>query len=171
MIDERNHGAAFGENVLKCLCLHLRQSLWGFSGGSHGKESTCKAGDRGLIPGLGRSPGEGNGSPLQSSCLENHMDSRGWWAAVRGVAKSHTQLSHFRLSVSQVILHNALCVSLNVPCLCWLSLVICVYLVSTLRIKSFSYFLYFPQLTCNEWILQLLSLCHKVRSKPFMYSL
>jgi len=42
---------------------------WGFSGGSNGKESTCNAGDLGLIPGLGRSPGEGNGYPLQYSCL------------------------------------------------------------------------------------------------------
>ena len=46
----------------------------GFLGGSIGKESTCNAGDLGLIPGLGRSPGEGNGSPLQYSCLENPMD-------------------------------------------------------------------------------------------------
>ena len=45
----------------------------GFSGGSDGKESTCNVGGLGLIPGLGRSPGEGNGSPLQYSCLENPM--------------------------------------------------------------------------------------------------
>ena len=67
----------------------------GFSGASDGKESTCNAGDLGLIPGLGRSPGEGNGSPLQYSCLENSMD-RGilsWWARVRGVTKSQTGLS------------------------------------------------------------------------------
>ena len=48
---------------------------WGFSGGSNGKESTCNAGDLGLIPGLGRSPGEGNGYPLQYSCLEQNDDS------------------------------------------------------------------------------------------------
>ena len=46
----------------------------GFPGGSDGKESSCKAGDRSLIPGLGRCPGEGNGCPLQYSCLENPMD-------------------------------------------------------------------------------------------------
>ena len=45
-----------------------------FPGSSDGKESTCNAGDLGLIPGLGRSPGEGNGSPLQYSCLENSID-------------------------------------------------------------------------------------------------
>jgi len=49
--------------------------LWrGFPGGSDGKESVCKAGDLGSIPGLGRSPGEGNGYPLRYSCLENAMD-------------------------------------------------------------------------------------------------
>ena len=57
-------------------------------GGSVGKESTCSTGDLGSIPGLGRSPGEGNGNPLQYSCLENFMDTGAWWAAVHGVAKS-----------------------------------------------------------------------------------
>ena len=47
---------------------------WGFPGGSDGKASACNAGDPGSIPGLGRSPGEGNGNPLQLSCLENPMD-------------------------------------------------------------------------------------------------
>ena len=46
----------------------------GFPGGSDGKESACNVGDPGLIPGSGRSPGEGNGNPLQYSCLENFMD-------------------------------------------------------------------------------------------------
>ena len=50
----------------------------GFPGGSDGKASACNAGDPGSIPGLGRSPGEGNGDPLQYSCLENSMD-RGAW--------------------------------------------------------------------------------------------
>ena len=48
----------------------------GSPGGSDGKESACKAGDAGLIPGLGRSPGEGNGNPLQYSCLENPHEQR-----------------------------------------------------------------------------------------------
>ena len=52
-------------------------------------------GDLGLIPGLGRCPGEGNGNPLQYYCLENPMDRGAWWAAVHGVAKSRTQLSDF----------------------------------------------------------------------------
>ena len=59
-----------------------------FSGGSDGKGSACHAGDPGLIAGSGRSPGEGNGTPLQSSCLYNPMDSGAWWATVHGVAES-----------------------------------------------------------------------------------
>ena len=61
----------------------------GFPGGSEGKESACSAGDPGLIPGLGRSPGEGNGYPLQCSCLENSMYTGAWWGTVHGVAKRH----------------------------------------------------------------------------------
>ena len=62
----------------------------GFPCGSAGKQSACNAGDLGLIPGLGRSPGEGNSYPLQYSGLENSMDCK-----VHGVAKSWTQLSDF----------------------------------------------------------------------------
>ena len=49
--------------------------IWGFSGGSDGKESACNVGDNGSVPGPGRSPGEENGYPLQHSCLENSIDS------------------------------------------------------------------------------------------------
>ena len=66
----------------------------GFPGGSGGKESACNAGNLGLIPGLERSPGEGNGYPFQYSCLENSVDRGAWQAAVHGVAKSWTRLSH-----------------------------------------------------------------------------
>ena len=62
----------------------------GFPCDSAGKESTRNVGDLGLIPGLGRSPGEGNGCPLQYSGLENFMD-----CIVHGVAKSRTQLRDF----------------------------------------------------------------------------
>ena len=62
----------------------------GFPSGSDGKGSACNAGDLGLIPELGRSPGEGNGNPLQYFCLENSMDRGAWWATVHGVTKSWT---------------------------------------------------------------------------------
>ena len=65
----------------------------GFLGGSDGKESACNAGDPGSIHGSGRSPGEGNGNPLQCPCLENSMDRGAWWAIVHGVTKNQTQLS------------------------------------------------------------------------------
>ena len=58
-----------------------------------GKESACNAGDPGSLPGSGRSPGEGNGNPLQDSCLENPMDRGALWATVHGVTKGQTQLS------------------------------------------------------------------------------
>ena len=66
-----------------------------FPGSSDGEASAYNAGDPGSIPGSGRSPGEGNGNPLQYSCLENPMDRGAWWATVHGVAKSWTWLSHF----------------------------------------------------------------------------
>ena len=61
-----------------------------FPGGSDCKESTCNAEDLGSVPGLGRFPTEGNGYPLQYSCLENPMDRGYWWATVHGVTKSQT---------------------------------------------------------------------------------
>ena len=60
--------------------------------GSDGKESACNTGDPGSIPGSGRYPGEGNGTPLQYSCLENPMDGGAWWATVHGIPKGWTQL-------------------------------------------------------------------------------
>ena len=62
----------------------------GFPGGSDGKEAACNAGNLGLIPGSGRSPAEGNGNPLQYSCLENSMDREAWQVKVCGVAKHWT---------------------------------------------------------------------------------
>ena len=67
-----------------------------------GKASACNAGDPGLIPGLGGSPGEGNGNPLQYSCLENSMDGGAWWATVHGVTKRQTQLSDFTNELLEV---------------------------------------------------------------------
>ena len=58
----------------------------------NGKESACNAGDMSSIPGLGRSPGEGNRNPIQYSCLGSPMDRGAWWATVHSVAKSLRQL-------------------------------------------------------------------------------
>ena len=73
-----------------------------FPGGSDSKEPGFSEGDPGLIPRLGRSPGEGNGNPLQYSCLKNLMDGGAWQATVHGVAKSWTQLSDFTFFSSMV---------------------------------------------------------------------
>ena len=67
----------------------------GFPGGSDNNASAYNAGDLGSIPGSRRSPGEGNGNPLQYSCLKNPVDRGTWWITTHGVAKSQTQLSEF----------------------------------------------------------------------------
>ena len=68
----------------------LRAGYLGFTGGSDGKDSACNAGYLGSIPGLGRSPEEGNGNPLQYSCLKNSMKRGAWQATVHVVAESDT---------------------------------------------------------------------------------
>ena len=78
---------------LSLIYLCLVQAFSKYLGGSDCKESACNAGDPGSIPGLGRSPGEGNGYPLQYSCLENPMDRVAWWAAAHEVTKSQTPLN------------------------------------------------------------------------------
>ena len=95
-----------GDRSVLCLSHGLVSTTicHGLPGSSDGKASqdgssytsiARNAGDPGSIPRLGRSPGEGNGNPLQYSCLENSMDGGPWWATVRGVTKSRTQLSDF----------------------------------------------------------------------------
>ena len=73
-----------------------------FPGGSEGKASVYNPGDPDLIPGLGRSPGERNGNPLQYYCLENPMDRGAWQATVHGVAKSQTRLRDFNVNVMEL---------------------------------------------------------------------
>ena len=77
--------------------------ILGFTGGSAGKESVCNAGDLGLIPGLGRSPGEGNGNPRQYSCLENPMHRETWRAIVHGVAKESDTTEHAHMAKYKIL--------------------------------------------------------------------
>ena len=72
----------------------------GFPGGSDSRESACSVGDPGSIPGVGRSPGEENGNPLQYSCLGNPTERGAWWATVPEVTKSQTQLNDFTFTHS-----------------------------------------------------------------------
>ena len=79
----------FNITLTKCLSPVLIGIL-GFPGSSDSKAFACNVGDLGLIPQLGRSPGEGNGDPLQYSCMENSMDGGAWWPTVHGITKSWT---------------------------------------------------------------------------------
>ena len=83
--------------------LQLYSSVWGFPGGSDGKESACNTGDLGLIPGSDRLP-EGNDSPLPYSCLENSMDRGVWQATVHGIANSRDTTEKLSLKNFQCIL-------------------------------------------------------------------
>ena len=84
-------------STLVCFLLSGRSSLYilAFPGGSAGKESTCSVGDLGSVPGLGRSPGEGKGYPVQYSCLEDSMNGVALSATDHSVSKSQTRLSDF----------------------------------------------------------------------------
>ena len=83
------------EWINKRCYIHTTEYRRDFPGGSDGKASIYNAGDLGSSPGLGRSPGEGNGNPLQYCCLENPLDREAWYATVYGVTKSQTGLSDF----------------------------------------------------------------------------
>ena len=115
MVSDRSHWSS--SPYYSCCCcrhnllfIHLfippAQEYYHFNflGGSDGNESACNAGDLGLIPGLGRSPGEGKGYPRQHSCLKNPRDGGDWWAAIYGVAQSLTRPK--RLSSSSSIAYS-----------------------------------------------------------------
>ena len=81
--------------IVECLCIfQTLYFIWGFPGGLMVKNLPTNAKDMGLIPGLGRFLGEGNGNPLQYSCLENPLNRGAWQAAAHGVAKNWTELSN-----------------------------------------------------------------------------
>ena len=110
----------YWEALRHCEIILMRtQETKSFPGGSDSKESVCNAGEPGSIPGSGRSRGEGNGCPVQYSCLENSMDGGAWQATVHGVAKSQTQLKWLSFSVCRsisgfsVLFHWSICLSFN----------------------------------------------------------
>ena len=86
--------SAIGSELLYLSCKAAQWFGLSFPGGSDSKESACNEGEPDLIPGLGRSPREGNDNPLQYSCLKNSMNRRPWQTTVLGVAKNQTQLSN-----------------------------------------------------------------------------
>ena len=85
-----------------CIIIYLHS----FPGGSDSKASACNAGDLGSIPGLGRSPGEGNGNLFQYSCLENPMDGGAWYTTPHWVEKCWTQLSDFNFQFWMTFIFN-----------------------------------------------------------------
>ena len=111
-IDHKRHWEVAENHDFSCIYpikyISLKKSIYltflvaHFLGGSDTKESACSTGDPGLIPGLGRSPREGNDYPLQYSCLKYSMDRGAWWATVHGVAKSRTWLSNLHTHMNVV---------------------------------------------------------------------
>ena len=98
-----DHPTGFTMEQLFSISLAFEHYIWWWGAGGHGeassgfsgKEYTCSAGDAsdvGLVPGSGRSPAGGHGSPLQHSCQKNHVDRGAWWAMIHGCAESRTQL-------------------------------------------------------------------------------
>ena len=100
--ESRGRGSLLGCSAWGCTESDTTEATWQqqqqqcyswATGGPGGKESVCQTGDTSSIPGLGKSPGEGNGNPLQYSCLENPMNRGAWCPAVRGLLKNQTWLS------------------------------------------------------------------------------
>ena len=83
-----------------------KSPAWGFLGGSDGEASVCIVGDLGSIPGLRRSPGEGNGNPLQYSCLENFMDRTAWQGAVS--PWGHKRVGYDRVTNTHTVLSTSM---------------------------------------------------------------
>ena len=101
-------------SVLMFQCINSGLSWW-----LRGEESACSAGDLNLIPGLGRTSGEGNDNSLHHSCLENSMDRDAWQAVVHRVTKSSTQLSDFHFQIQHTVF-SYICISVSAYKLCLL---------------------------------------------------
>ena len=84
----------YNQEGLVFLFDNVSHVIWGFPGGSDGKEPVCNAEDLGLIPGSEKAPGEGTGNPLQYSCLGNPMERRAWPATIHGITNSRIGLSN-----------------------------------------------------------------------------
>ena len=98
-LQQKNDITCLDKNCIYLIFLEIRDNknniflyTMGFPGGSDSREPACSAGDPDAIPGSGRSPGEGNGNPFQSSRQENPMDKGPWWATVHRVSQSRTLL-------------------------------------------------------------------------------
>ena len=102
----------------RILYIVMSTIIRGFPDGSDSKESASNAGHPGSMPGLVRSPGEGNGCPLQYSRLENSMARGAWWATVHGVTKSWTRLSDFFSLFNIFKIYYVPCIVLSTLCLC-----------------------------------------------------
>ena len=105
----------FQESIQEVICILLMTNFvnWpficlpvAFPGGSDSKAFAYNVGDPGSIPGSGRSSGEGNGTPLQCSCLENPIDGGAWLATVHGFAKSWTRLIDFTITLTILTCHH-----------------------------------------------------------------
>ena len=89
------------KQLIQCPNLAINSKDLGLPWWLSSRESVCNAGDPGLLPGLGRSPGKGNDNPLQYPCLENPMDRGAWWAIVHGVSQSQTRLKRLSSNSSE----------------------------------------------------------------------
>ena len=101
-----NHSWLIQKDCLSWYYVSLSISTLGFPRWLSAKEPTCQCGRqrrRALVPGSGRSPGEGSGNPLQYSCLENSMDRGAWWATVHGVTKGQTPHTHIHTHISMSV--------------------------------------------------------------------
>ena len=135
---------------------------WSFPGGSNSKESACNVGDQGSIPGSEGYPAEGNGNPLQYSCLENSMDRGAWWVTVHGVTKS--QITTKRLTHTHTHTHTHTTLLGSWPRLA----ILCIFLSLLFKSNSLAYSIPLKSDFAGSWLSsKSLSLFHK----PSLFSI